>query len=68
MASNLGFNVTVLEDAVATFDRIGFNGTKYSADLVHDVAIASLQDEFASIFSTSNWIQSMTEVYQLPPS
>jgi nicotinamidase-related amidase len=47
MAGNLGFNVTVVEDATATFERRGTNGTSYSADLVHDVALASLRGEFA---------------------
>jgi len=32
MAANLGFNVTVVADATATFGRRGFDGTHYSAE------------------------------------
>ena len=49
MAGNLGFNVTVVEDATATFDRSGPDGTSYSADLIHCVALASLHGEFATV-------------------
>jgi nicotinamidase-related amidase len=49
MAGNLGFNVTVVEDATATFERRGPDGTHYSADLLHRVELASLNGEFATI-------------------
>ena len=42
MAGNLGFTVTVVEDATATFERRGPDGTHYTADLMHRVALASL--------------------------
>lgn len=51
MAGNLGFTVTVVEDATATFERRGPDGTHYSADLMHRVALASLHGEFATIRS-----------------
>jgi nicotinamidase-related amidase len=51
MAANLGFGVTVVEDATATFERQGHDGAVYSADLVHAIALASLRGEFASIRS-----------------
>ena len=49
MAGNLGFTVTVVEDATATFERRGPDGTHYSADLMHRAALASLHDEFATV-------------------
>ena len=52
MAGNLGFVVTVIEDATATFDRRGPDGTHYSAELMHRVALASLHGEFATVRST----------------
>jgi nicotinamidase-related amidase len=52
MAGNLGFTVTVAEDATATFDRIGPDGTHYAADLMHRVTLASLHGEFATVRST----------------
>ena len=51
MAGNLGFTVTVVEDATATFERRGPDGTHYSADLMHHVELASLHGEFATIQS-----------------
>jgi nicotinamidase-related amidase len=51
MAANLGFKVTVVEDATATFERTGHDGINYGADLMHGVELASLNDEFARIRS-----------------
>ena len=53
MAGNLGFTTYLVEDAVATFNKTGINEKNYSAQLIHDTAIASLKDEFAIIVSTS---------------
>jgi len=52
MAGNLGFNVTLVSDATATFDRIGHDGTGYSADEIHGIHLASLNDEFCTVSST----------------
>lgn len=49
MAANLGFDVTVVADATATFERVGHDGTRYSAEQMHGVELASLHDEFATI-------------------
>lgn len=49
MAANLGFDVTVVEDATTTFERRGPDGTHYSADLMHRVELASLNGEFATV-------------------
>jgi nicotinamidase-related amidase len=51
MAANLGFTVTVVEDATATFERQGPDGAHYSADLMHRAALASLHGEFATVRS-----------------
>ena len=52
MAANLGFKVTVVEDATATFERRGPDGTYYSAETMHGVELASLHREFATIRTT----------------
>ncbi len=52
MASNLGFKVYVVSDATATFDRKGFTGKHYSAEEMHELAMVSLQNEFATIVDT----------------
>jgi len=54
MAGNLGFTVTVVEDATATFERQGPDGAHYSADLMHRAALASLHGEFATVRSTAD--------------
>lgn len=52
MAGNLGFAVTVVEDATATFERRGPDGIHFSADLMHRAALASLHGEFATVRSS----------------
>lgn len=47
-AAGLGFAVTVVEDATATFDRVGPDGTRYDADIAHRVALACLHGEFGA--------------------
>lgn len=52
MSGNLGFDTILIDDATATFDRTGVDGTVYPAQLIHDTAIANLHDEFATILTT----------------
>lgn len=52
MAANLGFNTILIADATAAFDMVGFDGKKYSAELMHQTALAALKDEFAQIVET----------------
>ena len=54
MAANLGFEVVVVQDACATFNKVGFDGTMYPASLIHETALASLNKEFALIVNTSD--------------
>jgi nicotinamidase-related amidase len=51
MAGNLGFDVVVVEDATATFERTGPDGVRYSAEQMHRLALASLHGEFAQVQS-----------------
>ena len=52
MAGNLGFDVVVVDDATATFERTGPDGARYSAEQMHRLALASLHGEFAQVRST----------------
>jgi nicotinamidase-related amidase len=52
MAGNYGYEVFLVSDATATFDKVGVNGEKYSAQLIHDTALASLHMEFATVITT----------------
>lgn len=52
MAGNLGFTTLVVDDATATFDRTGYDGTHYPAEAVHAISLASLHGEFATVLKT----------------
>jgi len=52
MAGNLGFDTFLVSDATATFNRKGLEGQNYPAELLHETALASLNDEFARIVTT----------------
>lgn len=52
MAGNFGFNVLLISDATATFDRIGINGEVFDAETMHQTALASLNNEFAKVINT----------------
>ena len=52
MAGNLGFETYLVSDATAAFDLIGHDGQKYSAEEIHAISLATLNDEFATIVET----------------
>jgi len=52
MAGNLGYETFLVADATATFNKKGTNGQNYSAELIHETALASLNDEFATVVSS----------------
>jgi len=54
MAANLGFNVTVVADATAAHEQRSYDGTQYSADVLHNAELASLNEEFAAIRNSSD--------------
>ena len=49
MAGNLGFKVYVVADGTATFDRVGFDGKRYDSETVHQISLANLHGEFATV-------------------
>jgi len=57
MAGNYGYETILVEDATATFDRVGINGEKYSADTIHYTTLANLQEEFAEVMNTEKIIE-----------
>jgi nicotinamidase-related amidase len=59
MAGNLGFTTFVVSDATATFDRSGPNGKEHKAADVHEVSLASLHQEFATVVDTQNLISEL---------
>jgi nicotinamidase-related amidase len=59
MAGNLGFEAFFVSDATATFERVGPGGQRFSAQLMHDTALASLHGEFATVVPTSEVLASL---------
>jgi nicotinamidase-related amidase len=57
MAANLGFKVTLVSDATATFDRHGHDGTHYSAEQMHEINLVSLNDEFCVVRATGDVVK-----------
>ncbi len=49
MAGNLGYETYLVADATATFNKKGFDGKNYSAEVIHETALASLSEEFATV-------------------
>lgn len=56
MAANLGFEVIVPEDAVASTDRTDLSGRLWTAEDVHALTLAVLQGEYAQIKNTETVI------------
>ena len=57
MAGNLSFNVVLVADATATFDRKSYDGLRaFTADEMHDINLASLHDEFCEVMTTEKVI------------
>jgi nicotinamidase-related amidase len=52
MAGNFGYDTFVVSDATATFNNKGLDGQKFSAEIMHETSLASLNGEFATIVTT----------------
>lgn len=59
MAGNLGYDTYIVSDATATFDKVGANGKKYSAELIHEAEWASLHNEFGMVVETDELIRKL---------
>jgi len=53
MAGNFGFETFLVSDATATFNKKGLDGQNFSAELIHETALASLNEEFAKVVTTA---------------
>lgn len=53
MSGNLGFVSYVVEDATATVDRIDRRGRHWPAEDVHQLALANLDGEYATVVTTA---------------
>ena len=59
MAGNLGFDAKLVRDATWTFDRIGPDGDRHSAEAVHAMSLANLSGEFAEIVTADDVIAAL---------
>ena len=67
MAGNLGFRTFVVEDATATFDRIGLDGSIRPAAEVHAAALSDLNEEFATIVTTAAILDTLPKSHKAQP-
>ena len=63
MAGNLGFNAYLASDATAAFALIGADGRKHSAEAIHQVSLATLHAEFATVVDTDTLLHAATTTY-----
>lgn len=59
MASNYGYKVYLVADCTGTFQRQGTEN-KFSAELVHQISLASLKGEFAEVISSVKEFETMS--------
>ncbi len=64
MAGNLGFKTFVLEDGTATFNRTAADGVSYESDIVHQVSLASLHDEFATVVNSAQVAEMLNDLVE----
>ena len=67
MGSNLGFEIFLVSDATATFNKKGVDGKNYSAELIHQTALASLNKEFATVVTSASLQQQMLKEKRQEP-
>lgn len=59
MAGNLGFDAWLVRDATWTFDRVGPDGDRHSAEEIHAMTLSNLHDEFARIVTAADVIAAL---------
>jgi nicotinamidase-related amidase len=65
MAHDLGFHPKVLSDATATFARSTPYGNVAGAQLVHDLALASLDKEFGDVVTVAQLKKALKDQFRL---
>jgi nicotinamidase-related amidase len=54
MAGNLGFDVTLINDATSANEHVDFSGDVIDAKMIHRVSIASMLGEFCNVLDTAD--------------
>jgi nicotinamidase-related amidase len=61
MAGNLGFDVYLVADGTATFDREGPDGVLHTAEEIQAMTLTNLHQEFATILTTHDVLRNVME-------
>ena len=59
-AADLGFATIVVSDATAAFDQKGYDGRHFDAQLIHEIVLANLNGEFATIATTDELLNQLS--------
>ena len=58
MAGDLGYDTVVVADATAAHEQRSYDGSHHDAETVHQLALAHLHEEFATIVTTEQVLRS----------
>ncbi|MEH7379123.1 cysteine hydrolase family protein [Bacillus sp. JJ1533] len=61
MSGNLGFDTYLISDATAAFGMKDQTDTYYDAATIHNISLATLHEEFATILTTEQLINNFTK-------
>lgn len=59
MAGNFRFETYLVSDATAAFELLGYNGKHYSGEEIHETALATLHEEFATVVETKTVLENL---------
>ena len=59
MAANLGFDLTIVEDACACFDQVAWDGRAVDADRLHLAHLTTLNSEFGRVTTAAALIHAL---------
>jgi nicotinamidase-related amidase len=62
MSGNLGFDTYLISDATAAFGMNDQNGNYYEPEIIHNTTLATLNEEFATIFTTEQLIKTINDL------
>ncbi len=60
-AADLGYKSFLISDATATYAKTGIDGKFYEAELIHQISLASLREEFATIMTTADLLSKLQD-------
>ena len=63
MAGNLGFNTHLVEDATFTFAKPDYTGKIRTADEVHTMSLANLENEYCKVVCTDQVVKIIEDEY-----